>query len=170
MHSIRPIRSLKFLHRDDYNFKQSDSNHKLILQSKSLKICTCERVQFWSIFWSEFCEFAKNRTHSQIFFKFTDLFLPMGLICPAPNNFFQQLNLCNYTKLSSYFSLKFLSYVIFLWFGEPNDLLLYNFSRWRTGISYDNVTREIKPFSAEVQNDVNLAPKRNQKDSQLSSL
>ena len=37
--------------------------------------------------------------------------------------------------------------------------MLYNLIRSEAGISYDDVTKQIKPFSAEVQNNVNLVPK-----------
>ena len=44
--------------------------------------------------------------------------------------------------------------------------MLYKLSRSLAGISYDNVTKQIKPFSAEVQNNVNLAPKNKLKGQQ----
>ena len=44
--------------------------------------------------------------------------------------------------------------------------MLYKLSRSLAGISYDNVTKQIKPFSAEVQNNVNLAPKNKSKGQQ----
>ena len=41
--------------------------------------------------------------------------------------------------------------------------MLYNLSRSGAGISYDDVTKQTKPFSAEVQNNVNLVPKNKSK-------